>query len=62
MIDANQFILVEPDTSKLGWGVVKFVALLQVILFMHYSSNIYCLTFQLFIGFLLIIVHFTPKK
>ena len=30
VIDEAQFILVEPDTSRLGWGVVKFVALLQV--------------------------------
>lgn len=29
VIDSNQFMLVEPDTSKLGWGVVKFVAILQ---------------------------------
>ncbi|XP_031560161.1 protein CLEC16A-like, partial [Actinia tenebrosa] len=29
VIDEAQFILVEPDTSKLGWGVVKFVARLQ---------------------------------
>ena len=30
VIDEAQFILVEPDTTKLGWGVVKFVARLQV--------------------------------
>ena len=30
VIDTSQFILVEPDTSKLGWGVVKFVCHLQV--------------------------------
>ncbi|XP_065658380.1 protein CLEC16A isoform X2 [Hydra vulgaris] len=29
VIDTSQFILVEPDTSKLGWGVVKFVSHLQ---------------------------------
>eukprot|EP00794_Sanderia_malayensis_P009382 gene9382-10370_t len=29
VIDSTQFMLVEPDTSKLGWGVVKFIALLQ---------------------------------
>ena len=29
VIDEAQFILVEPDTTRLGWGVVKFVALLQ---------------------------------
>ncbi|KAK2557205.1 Protein CLEC16A [Acropora cervicornis] len=29
VIDEAQFILVEPDTTKLGWGVVKFVARLQ---------------------------------
>ncbi|KAJ7372578.1 Protein CL16A [Desmophyllum pertusum] len=29
VIDEAQFILVEPDTTKLGWGVVKFVARLS---------------------------------
>ena len=30
VIDVLQLILVEPDMRKLGWGVVKFVGLLQV--------------------------------
>lgn len=34
VIDEAQFILVEPDTSKLGWGVVKFVARLQVCFYL----------------------------
>lgn len=29
MIDMHQLILIEPDNRKLGWGVAKFVALLQ---------------------------------
>ena len=48
VIDEAQFILVEPDTTKLGWGVVKFVARLQVtglsphvILAVH-SVLVYC--------------------
>lgn len=31
VIDLFQLILVEPDTSKLGWGVAKFVGFLQDI-------------------------------
>lgn len=30
VIDVIQLILVEPDTRRLGWGVVKFVGFLQV--------------------------------
>ncbi len=30
VIDVLQLILVEPDTRRLGWGVVKFVGFLQV--------------------------------
>ncbi len=30
VIDILQLILVEPDSKKLGWGIVKFVGLLQV--------------------------------
>ena len=30
--DVLQLILVEPDTKRLGWGVVRFVGFLQVIL------------------------------
>uniref|UniRef100_A0A914LUC1 CLEC16A/TT9 C-terminal domain-containing protein n=1 Tax=Meloidogyne incognita TaxID=6306 RepID=A0A914LUC1_MELIC len=30
--DQFQFILVEPDSRKLGWGIVRFVALLQDVL------------------------------
>lgn len=30
VIDVLQLILVEPDNRKLGWGIVKFVGLLQV--------------------------------
>lgn len=55
VIDEAQFILVEPDTTKLGWGVVKFVARLQVtslsshtILAVHsallYRDSYYCIT------------------
>lgn len=31
VIDVVQLILVEPDTSKLGWGVAKLVGFLQDI-------------------------------
>ncbi|KAK6643395.1 hypothetical protein RUM43_004900 [Polyplax serrata] len=31
VIDGTQFILVEPDVKKLGWGVAKFVGFLQDI-------------------------------
>ena len=30
VIDSIQLILVEPDTKRLGWGVVKFAGFLQV--------------------------------
>jgi hypothetical protein len=30
VIDVLQLILVEPDSRRLGWGVVKFVGFLQV--------------------------------
>jgi protein CLEC16A len=29
-VDIYQMSLVEPDVSRLGWGVVKFAGLLQV--------------------------------
>ncbi|CAG2111580.1 unnamed protein product, partial [Medioppia subpectinata] len=29
VIDAQQLVLIEPDTKRLGWGVAKFVAWLQ---------------------------------
>ena len=31
VIDTLQFILVEPDSKRLGWGVAKFVGFLQDI-------------------------------
>ena len=43
VIDEAQFILVEPDTTKLGWGVVKFVARLQVRGFPYLLSIPYLL-------------------
>lgn len=33
MIDVLQLILVEPDSKRLGWGVVRFVGFLQVCQF-----------------------------
>lgn len=30
MIDVTQLIMVEPDASRLGWGVVRFSGYLQV--------------------------------
>lgn len=30
VIDPMQLILVEPDSKRLGWGVVRFVGFLQV--------------------------------
>jgi len=30
VIDVLQLILVEPDSKRLGWGVVRFVGFLQV--------------------------------
>jgi hypothetical protein len=33
VVSPLQLILVEPDTSNLGWGIVRFVAFLQVIEF-----------------------------
>jgi protein CLEC16A len=30
VIDQMQFILIEPDTKKVGWGIVKFCDLMQV--------------------------------
>lgn len=44
VIDEAQFILVEPDTTKLGWGVVKFVARLQVGEFVCFVSFLYLLS------------------
>jgi len=32
VIDVLQLILVEPDSKRLGWGVVRFVGFLQVCL------------------------------
>ena len=29
-VDKYHFLLMEPDIERLGWGVVKFVGLLQV--------------------------------
>jgi hypothetical protein len=40
VIDEAQFILVEPDTTRLGWGVVKFVALLQVSQFNYQAMSV----------------------
>jgi hypothetical protein len=34
VIDSIQLILVEPDTKRLGWGVVRFAGFLQVNLFL----------------------------
>jgi len=31
VIDVLQLILVEPDSKRLGWGVVRFVGFLQVL-------------------------------
>lgn len=30
VISTHQLVLVEPDSRKLGWGVARFVGLLQV--------------------------------
>jgi hypothetical protein len=30
VIDQMQFILIEPDIKKVGWGIVKFCDLIQV--------------------------------
>jgi protein CLEC16A len=30
VIDQMQFILIEPDVKKVGWGIVKFCDLMQV--------------------------------
>jgi len=51
VIDEAQFILVEPDTTKLGWGVVKFVARLQVT---GLSSLLILAVHSLFISFTLL--------
>lgn len=37
-VDKYHFLLMEPDTERLGWGVVKFVGLLQVCLHFSYSN------------------------
>ena len=29
VIDSHQFILIEPDNTRLGWGITKFVSQLQ---------------------------------
>lgn len=31
VIDPIQFILVEPEVKRIGWGIVKFSDLIQVI-------------------------------
>lgn len=42
-VDVYQMSLVEPETKRLGWGVVKFAGLLQVrnyfFLFLFYLSH-----------------------
>ena len=30
VIDTNQLVLVEPEVKRIGWGIVKFVELLEV--------------------------------
>ena len=37
VIDSVQMILVEPDTKRLGWGVVRFVGFLQVNILISYD-------------------------
>ena len=32
VVTETEFLLVNPDRAKLGWGVVNFIAFLQVIL------------------------------
>ncbi len=39
VIDLQQLILVEPDTRRLGWGVVKFVGFLQVHVYTFPTKN-----------------------
>jgi len=39
--DQFQFILVEPDSRKLGWGIVRFVALLQVNFFLIWKRKFF---------------------
>lgn len=42
-VDVYQMSLVEPDSKRLGWGVVKFAGLLQVCFIptptLHTSNN-----------------------
>jgi protein CLEC16A len=38
--DPMQFILIEPDVKRLGWGIVKFCDLMQVsILISHLRQS-----------------------
>lgn len=43
VIDVIQFILVEPDKKRLGWGVAKFVGFLQDIEVEINKENSKCL-------------------
>ena len=40
VIDISQLIMVEPDASRLGWGVVRFSGYLQVCMH-HFLSQGY---------------------
>ena len=44
MVDLYQLVLVEPDSRKLGWGVVKFSGLLQVNVLLTSCSTLEKLT------------------
>lgn len=35
VVTETEFLLVNPDRAKLGWGVVHFIAFLQVISLSH---------------------------
>lgn len=46
-VDVYQMSLVEPETKRLGWGVVKFAGLLQVNEMQHYIYFKCAITSQL---------------
>ena len=42
VVDVYQIVLVQPDATRLGWGVATFVGFLQVLLIFLDNLNLWC--------------------
>ena len=57
LVTESEFMLLEPDKNQLGYGIVKFIAFLQVHLYMYlYTFDISLDRMLIFLLILLIIV------